>query len=64
MDFKYCAGCRLDLAPDKFGKRCCAKDGLQWRCKPCHVAAVMRSYHKNPQKKMAYIKKWQADHPE
>lgn len=45
---KWCPRCQTMLSRERFGKNRSAHDGLQPRCKPCSVAAVTASRHKDP----------------
>ena len=48
VDTKRCPKCGEVKSLAEFGKNACAKDGLQNRCKPCHVLAVKESREKRP----------------
>lgn len=45
---KRCGDCKKLLPVSSFAKNKDSKDGLSWRCKPCHVAYVRRHREKNP----------------
>lgn len=47
---KTCTVCEEDKPRDQFHKRKASADGLQSRCKPCNVAAVLHSRKVNSQK--------------
>ena len=42
QDTKACCTCHKELPVDQFHKCKAAKDGLQWCCKSCNIAAQLR----------------------
>ena len=60
MDLKRCSNCKERKEFTDFHKNRSMSDGYQTWCKLCLTAAIYR----DKPKKLAYIKKWQAEHPE
>jgi hypothetical protein len=61
---KWCPGCKDTRPVEMFGKNKSNHDGLQTRCKPCSVASVTTSRHKDPTSHRASSKRWIAANPE
>lgn len=61
---KWCPGCKDTKPLDTFGKNRSNPDGLQQYCKPCAVAKVMASRHKDPTSHRRSSKAWRAKNPE
>ena len=61
---KWCPKCESLKALDEFGANRSAHDGKQQYCKPCAVAIVTASRHKNPESHRRSSKNWREANPE
>ena len=61
---KYCPGCQEVKPLDTFGANRTAHDGKQGQCKPCCVASVTASRHKDPTAHRRSSKNWRDKNPE
>jgi hypothetical protein len=61
---KRCPKCETIKPVAEFGSNKSQFDGLQSRCKPCCVASVTASRHKNPTSHRASSKRWRQANPE
>lgn len=58
---KYCTACG-ELKPEsEYHKN---KDGLQRRCKPCHILAAKKQYEDNPEYGRLKAARWREKNPE
>lgn len=55
---KWCPGCESIKPLDEFGANRSTEDGKQSRCKPCCVASVTASRHKDPTSHRRSSKAW------
>lgn len=55
---KWCPRCKSVLPIENFGKNKNSYDGLQTSCKPCAIAAVTASRHKDPTSHRQSSKNW------
>jgi hypothetical protein len=61
---KRCTKCG-ELKPEsEFYPAPGCKDGLRGRCKSCHLANTKARYAQDPAPTIAYVKKWQQEHPD
>ena len=61
---KYCPGCEQVKPVERFGNNKRNPDGRQNYCKPCSVAKVTASRHKDPTSHRASSKAWREKNPE
>ncbi len=61
---KYCPSCDTVKPLDEFGSNRTQHDGKQSRCKPCCVASVTASRHKNPEAHRRSSKNWKQKNPD
>ena len=61
---KYCPSCETIKPLDQFGSNKSQHDGKQSRCKPCCVASVTASRHKNPEAHRRSSKNWREKKPD
>lgn len=61
---KWCPGCESIKALDEFGANKGNHDGKQNYCKPCAVARVTASRHKDPTSHRESSKNWREKNPE
>jgi hypothetical protein len=51
---KYCSKCKQVKSLADFHKSSSTRDGLQYKCKPCHTGEIRAWEKKNPEKVLAY----------
>jgi hypothetical protein len=61
---KWCPGCQSLKMLDEFGSNRSSHDGKQQYCKPCAVAKVTASRHKDPTSHRRSSKAWRERNPE
>lgn len=61
---KWCPGCKTLKPIEAFGANRSEHDGKQSRCKPCSVAAVTASRHKDPTSHRRSSTAWRRANPE
>lgn len=61
---KRCVECKETKPRAEYHKHSLGRDGLQARCKSCNIAAAKARYVADPERRKAYVKKWQAENPD
>lgn len=61
---KQCRLCKATKPLSDYHKNRRGRDGLQPRCKACAIAVAKAHHEANPEPRKAYVKKWQAEHPD
>lgn len=61
---KWCPRCESIKPLEEFGANKSSHDGKQTSCKPCAVAAVTASRHKDPTSHRRSSKNWREKNPE
>lgn len=61
---KLCSKCRQAKPLTEFHRNRNSKDGLQSRCKPCHIAGVTAAIKKNPKRHLVQTNKYRVNHRE
>jgi hypothetical protein len=59
---KTCVGCGRGLSLGAFGKRACARDGLQSNCRECMAARQLRAFLADPERVRDKSRRYRAQH--